>query len=92
MQQQVSLYIHIEVTDGQLQQKGKAGKLFYCFVNFKKAFDTVLYAVVSSCGRCCKTLVSMGPQNLQVSVCTRQRISMAFAKTVCLLQTPDGVR
>ena len=43
----------------QSQYKGKAGKLYCCFVDFRKAFDLILYLVLC-CGRHCKSLVSAG--------------------------------
>ena len=71
----------------QSRQKGKAGKLYCCFVDFRKAFDTVPRAVLW------QVLEELGVQNPghhQVSVCTRQRSSAVITRHFCHLQMSHG--
>ena len=73
----------------QSRQKGKAGKLYCCFVDFRKAFDTVPHAVLW------QVLEELGvhrqnPGHHQVSVCTRQRSSAVITRHFCHPQMSHG--
>ena len=76
----------------QSRQKGKAGKLYCCFVDFTKAFDTVPRAVqwqvLEELGVHGRSLDII--KSLVSCVCTRQRSSAVITRHFCHLQMFHG--
>lgn len=59
----------------QTRVKGKVGQLFFCNVDYNKAFDAVPYAVLSQAGCHWEDLA-----HHQVLVCTPQRSSAVIPR------------
>ncbi len=89
-----NMFILRSLIDKQKQsgQKGKAGKLYCCFVDFRKASDTVpravLWQVLEELGVHGRSLDII--KSLVSCVCTRQRSSAVITRHFCHLQMSHG--